>query len=205
VTITHKVIWCLGLVAVLLFVFFTGQANRVNFAHVQQSIEEIYEDRLVVKGLIFEMSNILHRKEVAAIEEDQAYFAQLNDSVNAQLDAALRAFEATRLTSQEEGTLTSFSEGVARLKELERRLGLADEQEVSAEGMKRLRDLHDVLGEQLEALSKIQLSEGRRKLRLSVRAVDSMNVFFRIENIMLVAFFVLMVAIVFVVPGPKPA
>jgi hypothetical protein len=198
-----KVAWALGLVGVSLFVVLTGRTNVQNFERVQQSLEDIYADRLVVKGLIFELSTLLHRKEIATLTADAAFYANLDPSVNDQIEERLVEFRATTLTPMEEQTLERFAATVEDLKADEAALDLAAAVELSPEESARLAGHMASLKEDLKALSMIQLTEGRRKLSVGDRAVDDMNSIARIENYMLAALAVMLLALIFVAPKPR--
>lgn len=199
-----KIFWAVGMFAAFLFILLTGRANVRNFEDVRDSIEEIYEDRLVVNALIYDMSNLLHRKEIAVLQDDRTFFEQVNESVNGQLDDAIQTFRATRLTNTEEATLERFAAGVGALQARERALGLPPEQgspsglELDTDAVGELQARMDGLHEELAALSRIQVVEGRRRLGVSDKAVTSMNAFARIENYMLLATAIAMAALVFV-------
>jgi hypothetical protein len=199
----NKTVWALGLLCVFLFVLLTGRTNLRNFEKVRDSIEEIYEDRLVVKGLIFELSSLLHRKEIANISRDQAFYRHLNESVNTQIAKHLEEFRATKLTLLEEKTLDHLAASIDELKVLENELGLAEDFDLSSVEERQLADRIASLNEDLRTLSKIQLAEGRRRVGISDKAVESMNTFARIENYMMLLCAVVMLALVFAVPNAR--
>ncbi len=198
-----KTVWALGLLCVFLFVLLTGRANIRNFEKVQDSIEEIYEDRLVVKGLIFDLASLLHRKEIANVSRNQAFYERLNESVNNQIGRHLQEFRATKLTPFEEKTLDHFAKSITELRSMEEELDLAGGIDLSPVEEQRLAAQIASLKEDLKTLSKIQLSEGRRRLGVSDKAVNSMNTLARIENYMMLIFAIVMLALVFAVPKPR--
>jgi len=198
-----KTVWALGLLCVFLFVLLTGRTNLRNFEKVQDSIEEIYEDRLVVKGLIFELASLLHRKEIANVSRDRAFYEHLNESVDTQIAGHLQAFRETKLTPLEEKTLDQFADNVAELQAMESELDLAKGIDLSPVDEQRLAAQIAGLHEDLKALSEIQLSEGKRRLGVSDKAVESMNTFARIENYMMLICAIVLLALVFVVPKPR--
>lgn len=195
-----KITWALGLISASLFVLLTGRTNVHNFEKVQASIEEIYEDRLVVKGLIFELASLLHRKEVAILTRDANFFTHLDPAVDDQIDERLEEFRATKLTQVEERTLERFEASVAALMAAEEELGLAADVDLSPEEEQGLLAQMAGLDEDLRALSKIQLSEGRRQMGVGDKAVDEMNRIHRIENYMLVAFAAMLLVLLFISP-----
>ena len=194
-TLTSKFVFVFGLLCAFLLILFSGQANVRHFEKIQSSIEEIYEDRLVVKGIIFELSSLLHQKEIANISGDKSFYTGTNASVNAQIADHLRDFRATKLTPDEEKTLNRFSADFKELYASEEAFDLSDGDELT----NQLKSLH----EDLKILADIQLSQGRLKMIVSTKTSDKMNTFARVENYMLVIILVLLLVIVFFVPRPK--
>ena len=198
---TSKIIWTLILVCILLLILVTGQSNVRNFEKVQSSIETIYKDRLVVKGLIFELSSLLHRKEIAIITGNQILYKQINQSIDEEMAKHLLSFRATQLTIYEEKTLDRFTKALETLQAREKALGLSNGFDITEVNDKMLIAQFSGLQKDLKTLSEIQLSEGKRKLGISDKAVDSMNVFARFENYILIIFGILILVLIFIVPG----
>ena len=52
----NKLKWILGIFVVFLLIVATNLIDRNNFVRIRESIETIYEDRLIADDLIFELS-----------------------------------------------------------------------------------------------------------------------------------------------------
>lgn len=200
-----KIVLALGLISVVLFVVLTGRSNVENFERVQAAVEEIYEDRLVVKGLIFELSTLLHRKEIATISSDAEFYADRNARVNEEIGDRLREFRATKLTPKEAEALERFESNVEVLQATEVELRLAETTELSLAERQRLAGEMANLQEDLRALSRIQLAEGKRQMSVGDKAVDEMNWIAQVENYMLIALAVMLLALIFLSPKPHSA
>ncbi len=200
-----KIVLALGLISVVLFVVLTGRSNVENFEQVQEAVEEIYEDRLVVKGLIFELSTLLHGKEIATISRDAAFYADRNARVNQEIDDRLREFRATKLTPKEAEALARFESNVEILQATELELRLTEATDLSLAERQRLAGEMANLQEDLRALSKIQLAEGKRQMSLGDKAVEEMHWIARVENYMLIALTVMLLALIFLSPKPRSA
>lgn len=98
--ITSKIICTMVILCSCVLIFLTGRTNVRNFEKVHTSIEEIYKDRLVVKGLIFDLSSLLHRKELAIVSGDQTFYVNTNESTNSQMAEHLSAFRSTYRSSR---------------------------------------------------------------------------------------------------------
>ncbi len=201
-SLTSKITCVAILLCSLLLIVATGRVNIRNFEKVQHSIEEIYKDRLVVKGLIFELSSLLNRKEIAIISGDQNFFNRTNESINSQIADHLQAFRETYLTTNEEVTLNRFSEGIKNLESIEKKMNLLDGVVLTRVESSELKSRIKSLQDDLRTLSSIQLSEGERKLRTSERAVKSMHEFESIENyaVLTLGFLIL---VFILVPGSR--
>jgi hypothetical protein len=198
-----KILCSLGLLGVFLIIFVSGRTNISNFAKVQSSIEEIYKDRLVVKGLIFELSTLLHKKEIATLSKDFTFYAESNESINLKIAEHLRAFRATRLTPNEKLALDRLAQRFDELQSSEKKLRLSNGFNLNKDQTMLLGEQTKRLKQELETLAAIQLSEGRQKMVSSNKAVDSMNSFAQVERYLLILFGVVMLLIIFFVPKPK--
>lgn len=202
-SIINKALWSTGLILAIALILITGQTNIRNFEKVQNSIEEIYKDRLVVKGLIYNLVTDLHKKELALVNKDSSFFSSQNKVVNERLLKDIQTFRNTKLTPKEDETLRRFSLGVTKLIEQEKKANLASAPGISKETMTFLQAQIDILYKNLDDLSQIQLNEGKRKLANSGEAVASMNFFERVENYFIIIFAALIFVILFVIPGEK--
>ena len=200
-TLTNKIICISVLIGSFLLILATGRVNIRNFEKVQHSIEEIYQDRLVVKGLIFKLSSLLHQKEIAIVTNDKNFFGPTNESINQKISKHLKDFRATKLTTEEELTLNEFSRGIGTLEASEKEIDLKNEANLSENKSNRLTEQIAALQMNLKTLSNIQLSEGERKLSNSEKAVQSMYRFESIENYAML-FLGLLVLVFIFVPGP---
>lgn len=183
-----------------LLILATGRTNVRNYEKLQNSIEEIYKDRLVVKGLIFNLSTLLHKKELAIASNDSNFFLKNNKAVNNKIADLLRQFRETKLTQKEEDTLDLFSRGVKELQASENEISPSQKVTLSNTDYKKLKTKIEGLQNDLVVLSGIQLEEGLEKLKIGNHAVKQMNEFANIETYALVLIGIMMVALFFI-PG----
>lgn len=193
-TIFNKGMWVAVLVSAMALILITGQTNKKNFKKVQTSISEMYEDRLVVKGLIIDLLKDLHLKEKALLTQDASFYPVKNLQANERILKNIEDFKATKLTAKEDETLRSFALGINKLIELEKK---PSNPSVLQDKFAQMNALYL----KLDVLSQIQLEEGKRKLSKSTMAVSSMNFFEKVENYFLVIFGILILLIIFVFPG----
>ena len=186
----------------LALVYAMGETNLNSFNNVKDSIEEIYEDRLVVNGMIYELAGFLHEKEVALAAQNYTFFTSENEKVNKQAVAIINAFKKTYLTDFEAFTLNHFETSFTKLVALEKEVSTPDKKTVDTAAIATLQLELKALNEDLDKLSDIQLAEGRNKLAISKRATDSMDTYRSLEKYFLIITAVL-IFIIILLPSSK--
>ena len=191
----NKVKWILGILVVFLLIVTTNLIDRNNFLRVKDSIETIYEDRLVANDLIFEMSKSIQDKEVAVAISDAVFFSDKNILINKNLQNFVLRYEKTKLTQEEESVFSDFKQNLALLKNSE----IVFIQ--SKFTQKTLLVTHiSNLKENLYSLSKIQLNEGSRQMSVSKKAIDTVELFTHIEIYILILLAIIIQIIVIYTP-----
>ena len=175
-TFFQKIKWILGIALVFILILATNLIDRKNFLQIKESVETIYQDRLVAKELIFDLAKMIHEKEVAFIKQDTNFLKEKLPSINLTIQADLTAYEQTVLTTDESFTLTELKKNLTTLSKMENTLleqGFAD-------GDTHWHTLENIK-ENLSVLANIQMVEGRRHLFISQSAIDSIELFTQIE------------------------
>ena len=177
----NKLKWILGIAMIFILIIATNLIDRNNFIKVRNSVMTIYEDRLVVKGLIFDMANIIHEKELAIVKEDSSFYKNKVGQLNSEMDLLITKFEGTKLTKKESQLLDDLKDEHKTLVQKEKGLTHFDEKklEVIKAGIDHLQD-------DLKSLSNIQLKEGRKQMSISKKAVSTVELFTQIEIYFLV-------------------
>lgn len=191
-----KCVWVFGLSAVFLLVLATGRTNINNFRRVQDAIEEIYTDRLIVKGIIFDMASLVHQKELANAAGEPNFYRDLDPSIDEQFRERLEEFRKTKLTRGEENALNRLESNFEVLVSTEEELGLGDGGDLTSASIERLAAPLAALDRELHALSRIQLDEGRRKFMVGEQAVNDMDGVARVEGAMLALLGLLIIAVI---------
>lgn len=196
-SLTSKIGWISGLLAMLVILVVISQANVINCQKVQQSIHELYEDRLVVKGFIIELLSAVHQKELAAASGDLEIDQGANSALNEEINAIMERFRATKLTPEELSTLTRLQSKFDELAKTETRQALSD---VGPDRIsKQIREIKSHLG----ILSRIQRDEGERVLRISVQASQYVTVTARVGKYLAGVIVLVMIFVVLVQPRDK--
>ncbi len=197
-----KTKWFLGLGVVFILILATNLVDRTNFRWMSQSVTTIYQDRLVAKGLVYDMRSILADKQLALARRDAAYFGEPLREDQGEIDALLAEFSTTKLTPTEEQKLDSLKRRYATMTELEQSLVDAPDDPFADTGtLDDLREAHEAVVADLFDLSRIQLAEGKRAQAAATQTMGAIDVVTQIEIALLAAIGVLMVlALVF---GPR--
>lgn len=191
---TSKLKWILGITLIFILILATNYIDRNNFRRIQESIETIYEDRVVAQQLIFEMSLILQHKVQRSLLSDTVGSHAQNIADQIAMKSLLDRFQQTRLTPKEALTLDNYQKDLSRLESMEIN-GFGEDNKVAYAGL--LEKLH----EHILVLSRIQLDEGKRQVHISKRVVRSIDLLTTYE-IYFLAFLALLIQIL-VIYKPK--
>lgn len=190
----NKIKWILGVLMVFFLILATNLIDRTNFRRINDSVEAIYEDRLVAKDILFEISLIIQRKQIAFIQSDTSFFKNENLLLNQKKDELLLLFTKTKLTLDESRFFEFLKEDLESLKANEKLLFQ------SAEARKKMESTFTIINEHIHMLSKIQLEEGRRELFISKGVLNSVELFTQIEIYFLIILAVLIQVLVIYKP-----
>jgi len=189
---SNKLKWILGISMVFLLIIATNYVDRSNFRRVKNSIETIYEDRLVAQDLVFKMSRIVKEKELRFSKTDSI---PEGNRENQEMDELLAQFHETRLTPGEATCREKF----------ERDVGTIVRMEQSGGDYQGYRHLLDDLNENIMSLSKVQMDEGKRQLFEGEKALRSVDLLTTIEVYVLVFLAILIQIIVIYNPRSQKA
>ncbi|WP_375240987.1 MCP four helix bundle domain-containing protein [Polaribacter sp.] len=192
----NKVKWVLGILMVFVLIVATNLIDRNNFLRVKDSVVTIYEDRLVVNDLIFEMSIATQEKELAAIKADTVFFLSENNKINEDLQNFILKYEQTKLTAKEVKVFNEFKQNFEKVKVAER-----DFIASKFDNVKGLENELLKVKKNLYQLSKIQLNEGGRQMSISKKAIDTVELFTQLEIYILI--FLAIVIQIIVIYQPK--
>lgn len=194
--IYDKLKWILGILMVFALIVITNLIDKNNFTRVKDSVVSIYEDRLVVNDLIFEMSKLVQDKEMAIVVSNVDFYSKKNTSVDEQIQGFITSYEDTRLTTQERKVFNIFKDNIQQLSKMETTIvsnGFKDKE--------ILINLIFEIKENLYDLTKIQLNEGKRQMSISQKAIDKVELFTQIEIYVLI--FLAVVVQIIVMYNPK--
>lgn len=197
-TFYNKIKWVLGILMIFTLVLTTNLIDRNNFVRVKDSVVTIYEDRIIANDLIFEMSELVHEKEIAIVLSDSVFFNQMNLNVNNNIQNHISRFELTKLTIEESKIFSELKNNFQTLINSENKFinsNFSDKTIV----LKYISNIKFNLGD----LSKVQLNEGRKQMSISKHAIDKVELFTQIEVYFLVFLAIIIQIIVMYQPRVK--
>lgn len=187
----NKIKWVLGITLVFGLVLTTNLIDRNNFVQVKDSVISIYEDRLVAKQYIYEISKLIHKKELAILKNDTTSFEKNFKNINQKIKSSLSNYEKTKLTTEEAQVFQDLKDDLKTLGNVETKF-LNNEFENNSEILNLLKSITETL----DTLSQIQLTEGSRQMNITKRAVEDVELFTQLEIYFLIFLAVLIQIIV---------
>ena len=174
--ILNKLKWIFGVLLVFFIILATNLIDRDNFLRIKDSTASIYEDRLIAKSIIYDLTKHVHRKEIALLKADSSFYQKENEATNRLIEEALTQFTSTKLTSKEALIFEDLKLSIANLQAKEATLfdaaGKSDQSQLV-----QIQDIES----KLNALAAIQLEEGKRLVLISQKAMNSIELFTQME------------------------
>jgi Icc-related predicted phosphoesterase len=174
--ILNKLKWIFGVLLVFFIILATNLIDRDNFLRIKDSTASIYEDRLIAKSIIYDLTKHVHRKEIALLKADSSFYQKENEATNRLIEEALTQFTSTKLTSKEALIFKDLKLSIANLQAKEATLfdaaGKSDQSQLV-----QIQEIES----KLNALAAIQLEEGKRLVLISQKAMNSIELFTQME------------------------
>lgn len=157
-------------------------ANLVDYGYIlrtQDTVNSVYEDRVVAQDYIYHLSGLFHKKELY-IGDNELFLGATNDSIV----ALMSRFEKTKLTQSESDFFIDLKKNFMELTSLEDKLAGQKEPRMST-----LSDIQTELLEirrNLDNLEGVQFTEGGHMTQLSNRALGMNTLLSHVELVFLV-------------------
>lgn len=194
-TIFSKIKWVASILLVFFIVLITNLIDKGNFNRLRNSVTTIYEDRMVASDVLFELSVLLHKKEIAVISSDLLYFQKESGKTNHDIDGLLERYEQTKLAQSERAIYSSLKEELNNVKKVEENYKVSD-----TKGKATLLKSINKIDQYLQDLSKIQLREARQQMFISDKAMERINLFTQVEIVFLIIMAILVQVIILYKP-----
>lgn len=170
----------------------TQHANEL-----KSSFSSFYKDRLLVEGYIYEMSGLMHQKEMnlkTANILNNADWKDKNGSINSSMNSLMQDYQKTKLTELEALHFESLQEEFVQLTLLEQQAS----QNLDNDGlMTEITAQYHQISMSLDNLSQIQIAEGQNILNNSNRIFASEYLTSKLEFGVLIIIGLILQALVF--------
>ncbi|MEQ8470397.1 MAG: MCP four helix bundle domain-containing protein [Marinoscillum sp.] len=167
-----KASFALGTIFILILM--TNLADSRHASELKSSFSSFYKDRLIVEGYIYEMSSLMHEKEIifkSELARAKSPLTERNQEINSSMNQLMKDYEETKLTESETLHFDNLKKEFARLADSEVVFGETSERSVHTQQQIILH--HQKISKSLDELSGIQLSEGQNILDKSNRIFAS--------------------------------
>lgn len=172
----------IAVLVVFLLILATNIIDKDNFARIEASVENIYEEQLMTKDAIRDLTNLFHEKEVAFLKKDTVYFKLKREVANSEIDALLANCASGDVNRKEGVILDELCDNSVKLFAMERSDADFFTNDADAYYNRLI-----VIEEAIDKLGQIQMEEGRRQKMVSRDAMESTKLFSRIEVYLLIA------------------
>ncbi|WP_170126349.1 MCP four helix bundle domain-containing protein [Arenibacter echinorum] len=181
-----------------LLVLTSNELNRRNFSTADHTVNSVFEDRVVALEYIYRLNNLFHQKELELTSSEGTTAHNVNGNSIAEL---LENFSKTELTPNEGVHFELLKKNYNELQSLENGLSKTHASEEMGPS-KEFSALFTKISDNLDKLSKVQLSEGRQLTYLSNKALSMNLLLSKLQVAFLIVIGLLMVLIIF--HGEKP-
>ncbi|MEM6298177.1 MAG: hypothetical protein AAF740_05745 [Bacteroidota bacterium] len=180
----------IALLVVFLLVYATNRIDQSHFEEVQKALNSVYEDRLVAKAAVYDLSNLFHQKHLQLLKSQESF--KLDADFYTRVDARITEFTNTKFTNREADVFKIFQKDYEDSKGLAQKIDLSASAEVELLESKLTR-----IQEDLDELAKIQVSEGDRLRKTAQDSLDK-NIFSsKVEFVFLLIIGLLLQAVIF--------
>lgn len=186
----------------LLMLYAKNLLERQSFQKISETFTEVYNDRLVVEGYIFTISERLFhiQKLIDHCNLDYDYSRVINEIADheAQILSVVTEFEATNLTEQEASYLGDFKTIIVNdlnIKNYD--LLYSDTEGVNREQVLKYDQKITQARKDLENLSKIQLEEGQKLISKAKVLINRSQIWAQFEVALLIILVIVMFFLLF--------
>ena len=186
-----------ALIFVFLLIYGTNRLDKHHFENVQHIMNTVYQDRVVAQHYIYQLSNLYRQKNEGVPGSLKAAAAK---GINRQIDEYIGLFSTTKLTSKEAQVFQMLEKNNEELRVLETHLATMPDNGLSEENISQFKAKADMIFENLDSLSEIQVNEGGRLRRVAQESLDTNSFFSQLELLILVFIGLLVQVIIFYAP-----
>lgn len=174
----------LALFVVFTLILGTNMLDKNHFNTAQVALVSIYEDRLVAQNYIFQITTIIHEKELRLSDPSDISSKNKDDQ---KLEELIEAFSKTELTTLENRQFSSLKSHLKELKKMDS----------DSENSRRTEQIFQELKNDLLQLSEIQINEGRNNTHLAQKSLNTNQLLSNLEIGFLIVIGALLLFVIF--------
>lgn len=206
-TIRQKTKAALILGVVFLLVLAKNWYDERKVSELGNSFASVYEDRLVVEGYIYQLSDHLYQKKImldnCSSQDNLNNLRNKFGEHNAAIHALIQNYEKTRLTEAETAYFQDFKNHVAAIEKLERNY-LAGPGNGNISAKSAMNRSYDFAAGNLHQLSGIQLAEGKMLNEQSKKMIAGSSLLTQFELVILIGIGLLIQGLIFAAKSAVP-
>ncbi|WP_338760238.1 hypothetical protein WAF17_13215 [Bernardetia sp. ABR2-2B] len=184
--IINKIKWAGGLLFVFFLILATNLLDRRHIEGIRNSVSTMYEDRLLVKNLIYNISTLTEEKRIAFLLSNSDFYTNKSTIINDSIYTLLDEFSNTNLTYNEKKYLERLRNDFEKIEIIEKQ-PLNDSSIINnTEWRNKMETQLSYLRKNLDKLAIIQVEEGKRELYRVNRAFSTIDLFTNIEIMFLI-------------------
>ena len=186
----------------LLLIYGKNLIERQAFKDISNTFTEVYNDRLVVEGYIFQSSEGLFQIQKLVDHCDIGYdYSKVVDEIaihEQNILAIVEDFEATKLTEKENGYLSDFKKIIVNDLSIKNyNLLYSDSSGVNQEQVKLYDQKITQARKDLDNLSKIQLEEGEKLISKAKVQINRSQIWAQFEVALLIVLIIVLFLLLF--------
>jgi hypothetical protein len=193
-----KIKWFFAVAIIFLVILATNQIDRRNFTQVEDSVEKIFNERLLAKEYLLKISIKFHEKELAYALNNKSYLQLKNETINNEIEELLQNFDRVEATRKEEITLMELTDNHKRLMQFESTRKSDEVLYTPA-----CAAIFTAINANIAELSAEQIAEGKNQKLFARNAVDSIKLLSQIEIYILFGLAIMLLFILFYSPKKK--
>lgn len=172
------------LASILLIVLLIFAVNKRHLSDLRDSITSVYEDRLVAEDYIFRLSKHIHEKRNRAHSDEN--LNKTAHTTNHSIDSLIKRYESTQLTPEERLYLDTLKSHLSKLQLHERQIAGSNSLEKNDSLKAQMEDQYNIILADLDILSQIQLTEGKKIMDRTDKIIASGNMTLYLEMSLLI-------------------
>jgi hypothetical protein len=175
---------------VFLLVFATNRLDKRRFDTVSDALTSVYEDRLVAKGYLYQLSNIFHEQEKLLMQNSEN---EVSKTYHKMVNTTIEAYKNTKLTTAERTAFSNFQRHFNELQTLELSASQSNSDSYKANIIRQISRIQN----DLDNLAQIQLDEGESLTKFAQSSLKTSSTYSQIEIAIIILIGIIVQFIIF--------